>query len=480
MVAAYLLNPARTTQALSDLSDEHLGSLLPPIAEMTEDLWTSSEPCEPFGDHVSAVTQLHELLLPQLEAAHQRELYTELELPLVDVLAQMEAAGVAVDLPYLAGLRASMQAQLSQLTDEITQLAGCAFNMNSPRQLAQILFERLQLPVIKRTKTGPSTDSEVLRRLASQHPLPERLIQYREVAKLMSTYIDALPALVDPKTGRLHSSFNQTATATGRLSSSEPNLQNIPIKTELGRSIRRAVMAGIPDGVLVVADYSQIELRIFAHLSGDERLTQAFRQGHDIHRATASLIYGIREEDVQPAQRSAMKAINFGILYGMTSHGLSKELGISLEDAQAFIDAYFERYPKVRSYLDLQIEQARRDGFVQTLLGRRRYIPEVKSPDLATRQVGERMAINAPVQGTAADLIKRAMVQIAAALSQEGFAGRMVLQVHDELVFEAPRREMEPLARLVRRLMEGAIALNVPLTVTMKAGPNWLDLTELR
>ncbi|MBI1992573.1 MAG: DNA polymerase I, partial [Candidatus Omnitrophica bacterium] len=325
---------------------------------------------------------------------------------------------------------------------------------------------RLQLPVIKRNKTGPSTDSDVLQQLAARHPLPERLMRYRELSKLVSTYVEALPQLADPQTGRIHTSFNQTATATGRLSSSEPNLQNIPVKTELGRSIRKAFIPGIPDGLLAAADYSQIELRILAHLSGDEHLIEAFHQGRDIQ--------------VQPEQRQAMKAVNYGILYGMTSHGLSKELGISFEEAQAFIDAYFERYPKVRDYLDRQIAQAKRDGFVLTLLGRRRYIPEVNSPDPLVRQVGERMAVNAPIQGTAADLIKRAMIRLAARLEDAAPRGRMVLQVHDELVFEVPRQELEPLAALVRPIMEGAIALRVPLMVTMKAGPNWLDLTELR
>ncbi|MBI2495421.1 MAG: DNA polymerase I, partial [Candidatus Omnitrophica bacterium] len=316
--------------------------------------------------------------------------------------------------------------------------------------------------------------------LAAHHPLPANLMRYRELSKLVSTYVDALPQLVDPKTGRIHTSFNQTATATGRLSSSEPNLQNIPVKTELGRSIRKAFIPGIPDGLLAAADYSQIELRILAHLSGDEHLIEAFHQGRDIHRFSASLISGCPEAEVQPEQRQAMKAVNYGILYGMTSHGLSKELGISFEEAQAFIDAYFERYPKVRDYLDRQIAQAKRDGFVLTLLGRRRYIPEVNSPDPLVRQVGERMAVNAPIQGTAADLIKRAMIRLAARLEDAAPRGRMVLQVHDELVFEVPRQELEPLAALVRPIMEGAIALRVPLMVTMKAGPNWLDLTELR
>jgi DNA polymerase-1 len=319
----------------------------------------------------------------------------------------------------------------------------------------------------------------VLRQLSQRHPLPQRLIEYRELAKLVSTYVEALPRLADPTTGRIHASFNQTATATGRLSTSDPNLQNIPVKTELGRSIRKAFIAGIPDGALLAADYSQIELRILAHLSEDERLIEAFHQGRDIHRFSASLIYGLPEAEVQPEQRNAMKAINYGILYGMTSHGLSKELGISFEEAQGFINAYFERYPKVRAYLDQQIQQAKRDGFVQTLLGRRRYVPELNSPDPLTRQFGERIALNAPVQGSAADLIKRAMVDLFAILQEERWQARMVLQVHDELVFETPRSELERLAKLVRRVMEGAIALRVPLTVTLKAGANWLELSDV-
>jgi DNA polymerase-1 len=294
----------------------------------------------------------------------------------------------------------------------------------------------------------------------------------------VSTYVDALPQLADAS-GRVHTSFNQAATATGRLSSSEPNLQNIPIRTELGRSIRRAFIPGSPDAALVAADYSQIELRILAHLSGDEQLTDAFRDHRDIHRYTASLIYGLPEAEVQPEQRSAMKAVNFGILYGMSAHGLSKELGMPLEDAQSFIGAYFQRYPKVRAYLDSQIAHAKREGFVQTLLGRRRYIPEVNSPDPMLRQVGERMAINAPVQGTAADIIKLAMVRLDRELDRVGLRSRMVLQVHDELVFDGPRAEVQALAALVRRVMEGAVALAVPLTVTVKSGPNWLDLSPV-
>jgi DNA polymerase-1 len=482
MLAAYLVNPARPSPALHDLVEEYLEDTLGPLpgigAAHPRSL-AGAEILGPFGRAAALVHRLHARLVPALESQGLNALYAELELPLTGVLATMEATGIAVDLAHLKGLSASMQAKLASLRAEIFTLAGSEFNLNSPKQLAQVLFEQLKLPVIKRGKTGPSTDSDVLQQLAAHHPLPERLIHYRELAKLVSTYVEALPQLADPKTGRLHTSFNQTATATGRLSSSDPNLQNIPIKTELGRSIRKAFVPGIPDGALLSADYSQIELRILAHLSGDERLIEAFRQERDIHRFTASLIYGLPESEIQPEQRNAMKAINYGILYGMTSHGLSKELGVPFEESQAFIQAYFERYPKVRGWLDAQIGRAKRNGFVQTLLGRRRYIPELASPDPVIRQLGERMAVNAPIQGTAADLIKRAMVQLAERLERERLTSRMVLQVHDELVFEVPREELRPLAALVRQVMEGAMALTVPLTVTVKAGPNWLDLAEL-
>ncbi|MDP3723118.1 MAG: DNA polymerase I [Candidatus Omnitrophota bacterium] len=475
MIAAYLLNPARTAQSLNDLSAEQMDQPLSPVPSLEE----TAAPSDPFGPSACAVWRLHERLLPALEAQELKALYTELELPLLEVLAAMEAHGIAVDLPYLASLHASMDAQLKQLCEELYRLAGCSFNLNSPKQLAQVLFGHLGLPVVKRTKTGPSTDSSVLQQLAQRHPFPQTLMHYRELSKLVSTYVDALPQLVNPATGRLHTSFNQAATATGRLSSSEPNLQNIPIKTELGRSIRKAFVAEAPEGVLVTADYSQIELRILAHLSHDARLIEAFHDDRDIHCVTASLIYGCPEAEVQPQQRQAMKAVNYGILYGMSAHGLSNELGIPFEEAQVFIEAYFERYPTIRDYLDRQIAQARRDGFVQTLLGRRRYIPEVNSPDPVVRQFGERMAINAPIQGTAADLIKRAMVQLAGELTGQRLSSLMVVQVHDELVFEAPRRELDRLVPLVRRVMEGAMTLDVPLRVTLKHGPNWLDLTAL-
>ncbi|MBI4343386.1 MAG: DNA polymerase I, partial [Candidatus Omnitrophica bacterium] len=477
MVAGYLVNPVRSTQTLGDLMDEYLQESCPqppPLACVA-----STDALAPFGRWVRCVARLHERLLAELDSRQAGALYRELEVPLIEVLARMESRGVALDTAHLQRLQGSMGVRLQQLGGQLHQMAGGEFNLNSPKQLAGVLFERLQLPVLKRTKTGPSTDSEVLRQLAEQHPLPRLLLEYRELSKLVSTYVEALPKLLDPATGRLHTTFNQTATATGRLSSSEPNLQNIPIKTELGRSIRKAFVAGLPDGLLVAGDYSQIELRILAHVSGDPHLLDAFRQGRDIHRFTASLIYGLPEAEVQPEQRNAMKAVNFGILYGMSARGLSRELGVSFEEAQAFIDAYFQRYARVRAYLDEQIAQAKRDGYVQTLLGRRRYLPELSSPDPVIRQFGERAAINAPIQGTAADLIKRAMIRVDAALREQRLESRMVLQVHDELVFEAPRRELPALAALAKGIMEGALALDVPLVVTMKAGPNWLELSPV-
>ncbi|MBI4323356.1 MAG: DNA polymerase I [Candidatus Omnitrophica bacterium] len=465
MIAAYLLNPARSSPTLQDTAEEWLEWRLGAVASL-----------ETIASHACAILPLAKRLREELRRAQLERLYEDLELPLVHVLADMESAGVAVDRGLLGSLRARMHAQLHTLSEEIYRLAGTEFNLNSPKQLAEVLFGRLKLPVVKRTKTGPSTDSEVLRQLADRHPLPQKLIEYRELTKLVSTYLDALPQLLDPATNRLHSSFNQAGTATGRLSSSEPNLQNIPIKTELGRQIRQAFIPGEPGWVLVAADYSQIELRILAHLSNDPALLDVFRQDRDIHRHTASLIYGVPEEDVTPEMRSAMKAVNFGIIYGMSAHGLSKELGIPHEEAAAFIAAYFARYPRVRACLDEHIHRARQDGYVQTLLGRRRLIPEVNSPDPVVRQFGERMAVNAPIQGTAADLIKLAMVRLAEAFRRRRLASRMILQVHDELVFEVPPGEQETVVALVRDVMERAVELVVPLRVVVKSGPNWLDL----
>ena len=478
MIAAYVLNPAKADPTLQEAAEDHLDLRLAPVSIPEGD--RRDEAFQPAAHAVCAIGPLHERLEGALRAAKLDGLYRDLELPLVRVLAEMETLGVAVDQDLLAEMRGKMDERLSALSEELYTLAGSRFNLNSPRQLAEVLFQHLKLPVVKRTKTGPSTDSEVLQKLAASHPFPKKLIEYRELSKLVSTYVEALPKLIDPGTGRLHTTFHQTGTATGRLSSSDPNLQNIPVKTELGRQIRRAFIPGPRGWALLAADYSQIELRILAHLCGDPALGEAFRQDHDIHRYTASLIYGVPEQEVASEMRSAMKAINYGILYGMSAHGLSKELGVGHEEAAAFIDAYFARYPRVRAFLDAQIACARREGFVQTLLGRRRYIPEVNSPDPIVRQFGERMAVNAPIQGTAADLIKRAMLQLSRWLRASGLSSRMMLQVHDELVFETPPEERETLATQVRDVMEHALELSVPLRVTVKCGPNWLEMTEFR
>ena len=477
MIAAALINPSRTSPSLQDTVEEWLGDRLGSVVSL--DLGVTPDAAHTIARHACAILRLADVLRKELRSAELEPLYRELELPLVRVLADMEATGVAIDQDLLAAIRKEMEAKLHMLTEELYAVAGCQFNLNSPKQLAEVLFHQLKLPVVKRTKTGLSTDSDVLHQLASQHPLPQKLIEYRELSKLVSTYLEALPQLVHPSTGRLHSSFNQTGTATGRLSSSDPNLQNIPIKTELGRQIRKAFVPGEPGWSLVAADYSQIELRILAHLSEDPELCEAFRRNRDIHRHTASLIYGVPEEDVTPQMRSAMKAVNFGIIYGMSAHGLSKELGISHEEAAAFIDAYFARYPRVRAFLNAQVLKAKQDGYVQTLLGRRRFIPEVASPDPTVRQFGERMAVNAPIQGTAADIIKLAMVRLSQALRERRLRSRLILQVHDELILEAPSQEREPLVGLVRDVMERAIDLSVPLRVVVKTGPNWLEMTEL-
>lgn len=480
-MAAYLLNPSRTNQRLSDLADDYLDERLPepPPLDRVAGL-TVTEILQVYGQQACTVLRLHERLLFLLRDHELEPLYREVELPLITVLAEMERTGMAIDLSYLKRLRVSMDTQLSQITEELYRLAGTTFNLNSPKQLAQILFERLGLPIIKRTKTGPSTDADVLQQLSHQHPLPRRLMEYRELSKLVSTYVDALPKLVDPSTGRIHTSLNQAATATGRLSSSDPNLQNIPVKTELGRQIRKAFVPGGRHGLFVAIDYSQIELRILAHLSKDPTLTEAFVQNLDIHRFTASLIYSLPETEVQPEQRHAMKAINYGILYGMSAHGLAKELGIPYEEAQSFIDAYFKRYPKVRGYLDGQIARAKASGYVQTLLGRRRYIPELRSADPMVRQFGERVAVNAPIQGSAADLMKRAMLEVSAQLRAHQLTSHMVLQIHDELLFDVPRDERQAVIDLICPIMERVLPLDVPLTVTVKVGPTWLDLTEVK
>ncbi len=403
-------------------------------------------------------------------------LFYDVEMPLSDVLFEMEANGVRLDVAVLEDLSKECQAKIGQLEESLFKIAGAPFNVNSPKQLSEILFERLKLPTIKKIKTGFSTNEEVLTKLASKHPLPALILEYRQMAKLKSTYIDALPLLADPVSKRLHATFNQTGAETGRLSSNNPNLQNIPIRTDFGQLIRKAFVPYTKGHVLLSADYSQIELRILAHLAGDEDLKKACRGERDIHRYTASLIFEVPENKVDEKMRYAAKRINFGIIYGMSAFGLAKDLDVPMSQAQDFIDRYFLRYPKVRHFLDGEIQKARDLGYVTTLFGRRRYLPDIHNRNIGLRQFAERQAVNAPMQGTAADIIKIAMVKISRQLGKQKLSSTMIMTVHDELVFDVPQEELKKMGALVRQEMEGAMDLSVPMMVTVKFGPNWLEM----
>ena len=456
-VAGYLINPARSSYRLEEMSAEMLGEG-PGLA--------------PAGTRARWVWRLWERQRESLAAAGLSALYQDIERPLLPILGVMERHGIRVDPDRLTEFSKELEKSLDALTREIHSLAGEEFNLGSPKQLATILFEKLKLPPLRRTKTGYSTDADVLEQLALGHPLPARIIEHRTLAKLKSTYADALPALVNPRTGRIHTSFNQLVAATGRLSSASPNLQNIPVRTELGRRIRAAF---IPEAGcrFVAADYSQIELRILAHVSGEESLVEAFRHGEDIHRRTASEVFGVALDAVTPEQRDIAKTTNFSVIYGVTAFGLSRGLSISQKEAQEFLLQFFARHPKVKAYLERTVASGREAGYVATLAGRRRYLPELRSGNPNLRGFAERMATNAPIQGTAADLIKIAMVRMARALEARKLVSRMLLQVHDELLFEAPEAEVAALEALAREVMESAMTLDVPLKVDIKTGTDW-------
>ncbi len=426
------------------------------------------------GETVRAVATLRAPLEQRLDEDGLAPLFEEVELPLTRVLARMERSGVRIDEAALARLSLEYEADLARIEAEIFALAGEEFLVSSPKQLQRILFEKLKLPVVKKTKTGYSTDEDVLEQLAPRHELPARILAHRRLAKLKNTYIDALPPLVNPRTGRIHPTFNQLGAATGRLSATRPNVQNIPIRTPEGVRIREAFVAAEGD-VLLSADYSQVELRILAHYSGDESLIEAFRRGEDIHRRTAAEVAGIAPAEVSEDQRARAKAVNFGIIYGSSAFGLANQLGIAAAEAQATIDAYFARYRGVRRFIDETIEAARERGFVCTHLGRRRYLPDIGSRNRTLRAAAERMAVNSVIQGTAADLIKKAMVAVDAAIASEELPARMILQVHDELVFEVARSHEKRVGERVRELMEGVLPLRVPLVVDVGSGRNWRD-----
>lgn len=474
MIESYLLNPNRRDHSLETAAMDRLGVRLPdlpsPLApDLPVELMAAAA-----GERTQTVLQLDAFLRPQLHEQGLDRLFDEIEIPLVPVLAEMEETGIKLDVDALSILSKELETQLSGMVKRIQTLAGTEFNLNSPKQLAEVLFDRIGLKPIKKTKTGYSTNEEVLQQLALQHELPAEILNYRQLAKLKSTYLDALPRLVNPETRRLHTSLNQTIAATGRLSSSEPNLQNIPVKGEWGPRIRRAFVA--ENGCrLLSADYNQVELRILAHLSEDPNLLAAFQRGEDIHTTTAVQIFGIKPEQITPEMRRTAKTVNFGIVYGISPYGLSNTLGISQSEAKQYIDRYLDLYSGVRRFIEKTIGDAKERGYVTTIFSRRRPIPELSSDTPAVRGLGERTAINTPIQGSAADLIKLAMIRIAARLRAEERRSRMLLQIHDELIFEVPEREIETVHALVKTQMEGVMTLAVPLKVDIGIGANWAE-----
>ena len=472
-LAAYIVNPSQRTYDLEELADRLLGLELVSPDDDEAALGTlpfdSGPDLETEGRRIEAVRRLVEVMRDELSDREEGELFEEFELPLIPVLARMEHTGIAVDRAYLENMGADLREKLTALDARIQELAGEQFNVNSTDQLRYVLFEKLALPVVKKTSTGkPSTDASVLKKL--DHPVVAALLEYREYEKLRGTYVDGYLPLVEAD-GRIRTRFNQMAATTGRLSSDRPNLQNIPIRSESGRTIRRAFIAG-EGAEFLVADYSQIELRVLAHMSGDPFLVEAFRSGSDIHTATAARVWGLSESEVTPNQRRTAKMINFGLLYGMESFGLADRLGISRDEAQQHMDAYFSQFVQVREFMSAVVTQARNQGYTTTLFGRRRYLPELKSDNFRIRQMGERMALNAPVQGTAADIIKKAMIDLDASLRSEGLASTLILQIHDELILESPLDEIEVAEKLVVGTMEGVVSLDVPLEVDVATGPD--------
>ena len=484
MLASYLLNPSARGHNLSGMSMERLGYRMVPIedligkgkSQITMDEVEVERVSEYACEDADITLQLKSLLEPGIQKNNLESVFRDIELPLIPILAEMEMTGIRIDTQYLKQLSKELAERLNGLTGKIHDLAGEKFNINSPKQLSTILFEKQKLPPGKKTKTGYSTNEAELERLsAAGHELPSLILEFRSIAKLKSTYVDALPEAINPATGRVHTSFNQAITETGRLSSSNPNLQNIPIRTEEGRKIRRAFIPGEECAHLLAADYSQIELRMLAHLSGDAALTEAFRNDKDIHSSTASLIFGLPLDQITPNMRRQAKTINFGVVYGMGAFRLARELGISNRDAQNFIDSYFNTYSGVRTYFNKILEDTRKDGYVTTISGRRRRIPEINNRNRNIREFAERAAINTPVQGSAADLIKLAMIKIAEFLKSQNMKSKLLLQVHDELIFEVPEDELDRMKASVCSLMESAMPLDVPVKVDVGVGKNWLE-----
>jgi DNA polymerase-1 len=481
MIAAYLLG--EKSIGLKALAFNRLGVEMTPITDLigkgTKQLSMAMAPIEEVADYACAdadiTLRLKSLLDSELRKEGLWQLFSEVEMPLVPVLVAMERNGVAIDIELLQDMSHSLGKEMLRLEAEVYNSLGYRFNINSSQQLSRILYEELMLPKPRKTKSGYSTEASALEELKGTHPIIELVLQYRQLAKLKSTYTDAFPALVNPKTGRLHTSFNQTGTTTGRLSSSEPNMQNIPIRSELGGKIRQAIIAQ-PGWYLLSADYSQIDLRALAHISQDPELIDTFLKDEDVHTATASLVFNVPPDKVTPEMRRAAKTVNFGVIYGMSDYGLEQATNFSREEAAQFIASYFEKYPKVKKYIEATKIQARERGYVQTVMGRRRYIPEINSPNRQVREAAERMAINMPVQGTSADIIKIAMVNLHREMERRSLRTKITLQVHDELIFEAPPEETDLMKELVAEIMPQALKLSVPLKIDIKMGKNWAEM----
>jgi DNA polymerase-1 len=485
MVASYLLDPGQRNHNLDDLAKRYLHHTTIKIEELIgsgkHQKRMDEVPIPQITDYAAedalVPVRLQPLLAKRMEIDELAPLFRDVEMPLIDVLVELEYNGIKVDVARLAELSRSYGEQMKRLEQEIYALAGRQFNIASPRQLQEVLFVEQKLPVLKRTaKTGPSTDVDVLEELAHKHPLPAKIVEYRQYAKLKGTYVDALPAMVNPRTGRVHASFNQVVTATGRLSSHDPNLQNIPVRTEAGRGIRSAFVPGEEGWTLVAADYSQIELRVLAHYTGDERLCEAFQRDEDIHARVAGQVHNVPIEQVTGEMRREAKIVNFGTIYGQGAGALSRQLGIDRQTAARFIDSYFQTYPGIERFLVESLAACRRLGHVTTILGRRRAIEGIRADAGRSRNMAERTAVNTIIQGSAADLMKLAMIAVYRRLKRERHPAKMLLQIHDELIFEAPAGEVGYLARLLREEMSGVYpSLRVPLKVDVKAGPNWAD-----
>lgn len=479
-LAGYLLDPTDANQTLSGLAAKYGLAYLPSDDEVFGKgvKWKVPD-IETLSKHLARKCEAAAALIPlqekELAANEMLPLFHDLEMPLSRILADMEKQGIAVNVEDLKELGREFEAQIEKLVAEIYEIAGTEFNLNSPKQLGEILFVKLQLPVIKKTKTGYSTDAEVLEKLAPYHDIVRLILQYRTIAKLQSTYVEGLLKEISPQTGKVHTYYRQTIAATGRLSSQYPNLQNIPIRLEEGRKLRKVFVPSEPDWVILAADYSQVELRVLAHISDDDRLKEAFVHDMDIHTKTAMDVFGVNEADVDSNMRRSAKAVNFGIVYGISDYGLSQNLNITRKEAAKFIDQYFEAYQGVRRYMDNIVKQAKQDGYVKTLLERRRYLPEINASNFNLRSFAERTAMNTPIQGTAADIIKLAMVKMDAALAQRKLKSRMLLQVHDELVFEVPSEELDVMKQLVPDVMSEALALAVPLKSEVSYGENWYE-----